>query len=99
MDKKFDYKEWNEKYHNKEIADLKKCFTGDQLKIIEKLGGKIKNKIYTGYELETLYLKLLDYYKDDDMDEEELKETKSLENTGVSRKDYNELMEKFEKIS
>ena len=67
--------------------------------MINKLGIKIKDKIYTEYEFEVLNMDLLAYYKDDDMNEEELEMTKDLEKTGVSREKYNRLIEKVEEIN
>lgn len=93
------YLEWNETYHNEEIVDLKKHLSAEDFEIIVKLGSKIKDKVYTEYEFEVLNMELLAYYKTEDMNEEELKEVKSLEGTGVSRKQYNDLMEKIEKIN
>lgn len=93
------YLKWNDEYHNKEIVELKKHFTDEELKIIEKLGVKIKEKIYTEYEFERLNMDLLAYYKDNDMSEEELKQVKNLEDTGVTREQYNNLMEKIETVN
>ena len=43
---------------------------------------------------------LLRYYRNEkEMSEEDLKLSKTLDNTGVSREDYNSLLEKFNKIS
>ena len=47
-----EYKEWDEKYHNLEIVDVKKHLTLSNRKILKKLGIKEKNKTYTAYELE-----------------------------------------------
>ena len=99
MKKEFDYEKWSEKYHNEEIIDLKKHFTIEDFNLINKLGIKIKDKIYTEYEFEVLNMDLLAYYKDDDMNEEELEMTKDLEKTGVSREEYNRLIEKVEEIN
>ncbi|MCI8832643.1 MAG: hypothetical protein HFJ19_00300 [Clostridia bacterium] len=99
MNKHFNYDEWSEKYHNKEIVNLQKHFTENEFKVIEKLGIKLKDKIYTEYEFEVLYMELLAYYKDKDMKEDKIREVKSLNNTSVSREEYNELMNKIEKIN
>lgn len=99
MIKDFDYEKWDEKYHNEEVVDLKKHLTEDDIKIIEKLEIKIKDKIYTKYEFEVLHLDLLAYYKDDDISKEELDMVKSLDNTGVSQDEYSKLLDKFENIN
>lgn len=38
---------WNYKYHNREIIDIRKELTKDQLEIIKKLGIEVKDKVYT----------------------------------------------------
>ena len=59
---------------------------------------KIKNKIYTEQEVEILNMDLLSYYIADDMDEEELKMSKNLPKD-ASRKEYNKLLGKINKIT
>ena len=70
-------------------------------KILKKLGIKIKNKKYTEYELECLTMDLLAYYDDTEMDlsEEEKQFPKSLEDTKVSREEYNILLDKVQSIN
>ena len=69
------------------------------MKTIRKLNIEVEEKIYTKYELEVLYLNLLEYYNDD-IDEKELELLKplgiikNLDETEVSREEYNELLEK-----
>ena len=99
MNKEFNYEKWSEKYHNKEVVDLKKLLTEDELKVMEKLGIKLKDKIYTEYELEVISMELLAYYKDDDMSKKELEFSKSLDDTGVNKEEYNKLLDKFENIN
>ena len=96
-----EYKEWDEKYHNLEIVDVKKHLTLSNRKILKKLGIKVKNKIYTEYELECLTMDLLAYYDDPEMDlsEEEMSFQKSLDGTGVSREEYNEVLNGIRKIN
>ena len=96
-----EYKEWDEKYHNLEIVDVKKYLTLSNRKILKKLGIKVKNKIYTEYELECLTMDLLAYYDDPEMDlsEEEMSFQKSLDGTGVSREEYNEVLNEIRKIN
>lgn len=100
---KIDYRElhrkWKEKYFNKELVDLKKYFSEKDFEILTKLGIEIKDKIYTEYEFELLDGDVIDYYKSDDMDEEELKMGKDLEKTGVSIEDYNQLLDKIHNIN
>lgn len=92
------HKKWEEKYFFKEVVDLKKHFTDKEFEILNKLGVEIKDKIYTEYEFELLDGEVIDYYKSDDMDEEELKMGKDLSKTGVSQEDYDKLLNKIHDI-
>ena len=96
-----EYKEWDEKYHNLEVIDVKKHLSSKDIKILKKLGIKVKNKIYTEYEIECLTMDLLAYYDDPEMDlsEEEKEFQKSLDGTNVSREEYNEVLNKVQKIN
>ena len=96
-----EYKEWDEKYHNLEVVDVKKHLSLSDRRILKKLGIKVKNKVYTEYEFECLTMDLLAYYDDPEMDlsEEEKKFQKSLDGTNVSREEYNEVLNKVQKIS
>ena len=82
-----EYKEWDEKYHNLEVIDVKKHLSLSDRRILKKLGIKVKNKIYTEYEFECLTMDLLAFYDDPEMDlsEEEKEFQKSLDGTNVSR--------------
>lgn len=96
----FNYEEWSKKYHNEEFIDLIKSLNDNDIIILNKLGIEVKDKIYTNYEFDLIEGELLRYYRnEDEMDEEELKFCKSLEGTGVKREEYNNVLEKFNKIS
>lgn len=100
----FNYEEWDKKYHNEEVIDLKDYLNEDDFEIIHMLGIKTHDKIYTRYEVELLKLDLLDYFENTEEDlskvelaiEKEYK--KSLEGTGVTREEYNNVLEKVEII-
>lgn len=96
-----EYKEWDEKYHNLDVIDVKKHLSSKDIKILKKLGIKVKNKIYTEYEFECLTMDLLAYYDDPEMvlSEEEKEFQKSLDGTNVSREEYNEVLNKVQKIN
>lgn len=96
--KNFNYIEWCDKYHNKEILDVKRFFTTKEIKILEKLGIEIKNKIYSQYDIEILRMDFISYYSDNDMDNEELAISKSLSGTGAGREEYNQLLDKINSI-
>ena len=94
----FDFDSWYDKYSTDEIVDIKKHLNRDDITLLKKLNIKIKNKIYTEQEIEILSMDLLSYYIADDMEKEELKQSKSLPKD-VSREEYNNLLEKINKIS
>lgn len=95
------YQNWSEKYHNLEIININGYFTQTDKKIFEKLGIELKDKIYTEFECECLYIDFLKYYDDpeNDLSEEERIYQKSLDGTGVTRKEYNEVLKKIEKMN
>ena len=90
---------WREMYMNKEIVDLKKYFTNEEFDLFRKLGIEIKDKIYTEYEIELINNSLYEYYYSEDMSEDEKNQVKSLEETGVTRERYNNLLNKIEQIN
>jgi len=96
----FNYDEWNERYHNKEIIDIKKHLNDEDIEILHRLGIKTYDRIYTEYELEVLEMDLLAYYEDldEELSEEEMQYQKSLDGTNVSRERYNSLLKKVEEM-
>lgn len=96
----FNYDEWNERYHNKEIIDIKKHLNDEDIEILHRLGIKTYDKIYTEYELEVLEMDLLAYYEDldEELSEEEKQYQKSLDGTNVTRERYNSLLKKVEEM-
>ena len=96
-----EYKDWFEKYHNLEVRDINDYFEEEDKKIFERLGIKLKNKIYTEFECECLYMDYLTYYDDPecDLSEEEKKFQKSLDGTGVTRDEYNKILKKLETLN
>ena len=93
-----DFDKWYENYSTEEIIELKNQLSPKDLDILKKLNIEIKGKVYTEQEFEYLDMSLLAYYIAEDMDEEELKESKPLPEN-VSREEYNNLIEKMNKIS
>jgi hypothetical protein len=93
-----DFDKWYENYSTEEIIELKNQLSPKDLDILKKLNIEIKGKVYTEQEFEYLDMSLLAYYIAEDMDEEELKESKPLPEN-VSREEYNNLLEKMNKIS
>ena len=99
MNKDFDYDKWDDDYHNNKCINILNLISKKDIETIRKLNIKVEEKIYTKCELEVLYLDLLQYYNDD-IDEKELELLKplgiikNLDETEVSREEYNELLEK-----
>ena len=94
----FDFDSWYNKYSTEEIVDIKKFLNRYDINLLKKLNIKIKNKIYTEQEVEILNMDLLSYYIADDMEIEEINMSKDLPKD-VSREEYNNLLEKVNKIS
>ena len=94
----FDFDSWYDKYSTEEIVDIKKFLNRDDINLLKKLNIKIKNKIYTEQEVEILSMDLLSYYIADDMEIEEINMSKDLPKD-VSREEYNNLLEKVNKMS
>lgn len=94
----FDFDSWYDKYSTEEIVDIKKNLNRDDITLLKKFNIKIKNKIYTEQEVEILNMDLLSYYIADDMEIEEINMSKDLPKD-VSREEYNNLLEKVNKIS
>lgn len=94
----FDFDSWYDKYSTEEIVDIKKFLGMDDINLLKKLNIKIKNKIYTEQEVEILNMDLLSYYIADDMEIEENNMSKDLPKD-VSREEYNNLLEKVNKMS
>lgn len=95
------HQEWREKYYNLEIININEYLTQTDKQLLEKLGIKIKDKIYTEFECKCLYIDFLKYYDDpeNDLSEDERKYQKSLDGTGVTREEYNKVLKKIEKIN
>ena len=95
------HQDWREKYYNLEIININEYLTQTDRQLLEKLGIKIKDKIYTEFECECLYMDFLKYYDDpeNDLSEDERKYQKSLDGTGVTREEYNKVLKKIEKIN
>ena len=94
----FDFDSWYNKYSTEEIVDIKKFLNRYDINLLKKLNIKIKNKIYTEQEVEILIMDLLSYYIADDMEIEENNMSKDLPKD-VSREEYNNLLEKVNKMS
>ena len=90
--------EWKERYENKEIVNIKNEFTINKLALLQKLGVELMDKLYTEREFEILDMKVISYYYDDTMSDEEKAECIPLPE-GVSREEYNKLTDKIHEIN
>lgn len=88
--------EYCERYFENRTIDLKRELTIEEIKIIEKLEAKIENKLYNGYEYEDLKEAAGIYFSRWD-ENKELKYMKPLK-YGVTKSEYNQICNKFEKI-
>lgn len=90
--------EWKERYENKEIVNIKNEFTINELALLQKLGVELIDKIYTEREFEILDMKVISYYYEDTMSNDEKAECIPLPE-GVSREEYNKLTDKIHEIN
>ena len=95
------YKKWQEKYYNKRFIEIEKYLAEEDFDLFNKLGIEVENKIYTEYEFELLNMDLLAYYDDPDeyLSEDEKEYQKSLDDTNVSREEYNKLLDKITEMN
>ena len=90
--------EWKERYENKEIVNIKNEFTINELELLQKLGVELIDKLYTEREFEILDMKVISYYYEDTMSNDEKAECIPLPE-GVSREEYNNLVDKIHAIN
>ena len=90
--------EWKERYENKEIVNIKNEFTINELALLQKLGVELIDKLYTEREFEILDMKVISYYYEDTMSNDEKAECIPLPE-GVSREEYNNLVDKIHEIN
>lgn len=83
-------------YYDEKIINVKNYLNKENLQTLEKLGIKVEDKIYTACEYEVFSGEVSKYYKEDDYSEEDLEFVESLEGTGVSQEEYDELMNRMD---
>lgn len=88
------YEEWKEEYYKKEKVDLKNYCSTNDFEVMKKLGVKVLNKIYTENEFEVLYSNILSFYNEESENKDD-----ALGNLGVGQEEYEELLEKLDKIN
>lgn len=77
------YKKWEEKYYYEKVINMDEYFNEADIKMMKKLG---VNMNYTKFEFERIKGAVIDAEA-------------NFPNLGVSEKDYDSLLEKFDKIS
>lgn len=83
-------------YYDEKIINVKNYLNKENLQTLEKLGIKVKDKVYTACEYEIFSGEVSKYYKEDDYSDEDLEFVESLEGTGVSQEEYDDLMKKMD---
>lgn len=91
------YDAWQIVYHKNLMVDLLKYLNEEDVRIINKLGYEVENKVYTEYEYDSLKGDIAKYYIDDEMEEREVAETMPLPEE-ITRDTYNNLLKKFDEI-
>jgi len=86
-------------YYAEEIISIRKFLDEKDIKVLEKLGIKVEDKIYTAFEYEIFSGEVSKYYKEDDYSKEDLEFVKSLEETGVSQDEYDDIIRKMDKMA
>ena len=100
----FNYNEWSNNYHNKKVIEISKYLDENDINILNRLGIKIEESLCSEYQYDIIKQQLYMYsiddeYEDDPEIQKELKNyQKSLENTGVSQEEVDNLIDKLEKI-
>lgn len=92
------YNEWEKKYRNEKIVNPMKHLKENCLDTLKKLNINVENREYTEYEYDLLKGEVSLYYKEDDYNKDDLAVVKSLEGTGVSQEEYDELINNFNEI-
>lgn len=86
-----------ENYYSKKILYLRKYLNKKDIEALKKLNIYIKDIVYTAYEFDVVKTKFWEYYYSK-KNKEENEGKKSLEGTGVKRRQYNKILKKFDKL-
>ena len=83
-----------EKYRVNKNINLLNFFSKSDINVLKKLNIKIKNRLYSEYELDMIEEKILEYYEDDD-----ILCSKKLVDVKVSKEEYRRLLNILDKIT
>ena len=93
-----EYNNWDERYHHNYYIEIFMYFTQEERDLLKIFDIELENKLYTEFEFEVMYGKLILYYKnEEDMDEEELQECKELPSS-VDKEQFMKLLEIMDNI-
>ena len=91
------YNTWLNNYKKIKKIDFHKFLNPQNLSLLEKLGIKIKKIKYTEYEFDLIEMLLYEYYEENKKGL--LKQSKQLSNKKITKKEYEEILNQFDKIS
>lgn len=91
------YSKWKEEYYSNKRIELKKNFNHYELETLNKLGIIVERNKYTEYEYHIMEMLLYSYYEEDEKGN--IVETERLKEKGIEKKEYEEILDKFSKIS
>lgn len=91
------YTKWKEEYFSNKKIELKKNFNHYELETLKKLGIIVENEKYTEYEYHEMEMLLYSYYGEDEAGN--IIETEILKEKGIDKKEYEEILNRFSKIS
>lgn len=92
-----DYNKWENEYTTIERIEISKNFTVGELNTLKKLGIVLVEKKYTEYEYHRIEMILYSYYEEDENGN--VIQTEILKEKGVEKKEYEEILNRFSKIS
>lgn len=95
---KFNYEEWNDKYHNRKIINLIDYLNDNDMNILNKLGISVENKEYTEYELDIIKQELNQYddrFEIEEYDEKVKEDIRKIKKSLKEKKISNEMFYKL----
>lgn len=98
----FNYDEWHEKYQNDKIVDFKNKLEEKDYEILKRFDVIIEDKLYTLEEYEIIKQNLLNYYTDEDQEQDiengAIIDVKNPEDKNVTREEFNKMLDRFLKV-
>lgn len=91
------YNTWLNNYNKIPKIDFHKFLNPQNLSLLEKIGIKINKIKYTEYEFDLIEMLLYEYYEESKKGI--LKQSKQLSNKKITKKEYEEILNQFDKIS